>query len=177
MSPLSDPTSRFGLSAIRRYEPHIARIVDAFPGAVVFDHLPGSVETFAARLRDAMKGLAQMPVLSTTIDLPRFRAIHASIVVRLTIDGRCVVGGKTESLIAVRGAASGKSTTSDVRTVEPSLCLPTTLDAVVRCKHAGLLPEPIEFPSIAEIPTSFVESLQRSFDFELVPEKEGAIVI
>lgn len=166
--------SRFSLDAIRRYEGAIALIVKNFPKATTFTPI-GSCETFAARLRDAMRALSLRGPTAPSVNYARFLEVHPNITVRITHDHRVIAGGKVETKIAVDGQPHVTSTTQSVLSLRAEQCSPIVIEALLVCKANGLITQPVKLATVP--PTETVEAWQNRFDFELIPDEIGAILI
>lgn len=87
--------SRFSQKAVDRYASAIATIVNRWPGPVVFDPKPYSVETFSARLRDAITAIVAYEGVHPLINVTGLRRIATQITVR--IRDQNVVAGSPEA--------------------------------------------------------------------------------
>lgn len=98
MTPATAPAIRHGLreSQFRRYEPHLNKIIEAWPTPVRFTPEPPvtSVETLRARLQDAKRSL-HLHSWRTIIDIKKFKQLHARI--RFTIVDNAVLGGPLDA--------------------------------------------------------------------------------
>jgi hypothetical protein len=72
--------SRLREAAFRRYEDAIAQIVRAFPKVVVL-RPDGNVNTYCARLRDAMLSLGRHKWLTNKVNLADFDEYYADIII------------------------------------------------------------------------------------------------
>lgn len=104
IQPTPPTASRHSLTAFLRYADAIAAVLSAWPNAVTFDPAPLSVETFAARFRDAMTGAVRYDYNHPRIDRRRLGEVLPNIVV--AIRDNVVVAGSPSAVKAVKPVGS-----------------------------------------------------------------------
>ena len=84
---------RFRESSFRRYEPFIARAIEAWPNAIKADPSLFNIAqvTFACRCRDAITSLSNNK-WDTTVDMSKFE--KSTLVVSERVDGTVLIGSK-----------------------------------------------------------------------------------
>lgn len=70
---MSNADVRFGEQAFRRYEPYLVALIAQWPTPLEVNPAPYSVETFAARIRDAARGFVSNGWYSEYVKLEDFK--------------------------------------------------------------------------------------------------------
>lgn len=159
--------SRLSEKAFRFYELPIRSIVCSWPGPIVFDPASyhRSPETFACRLRDAMRSLRDWRWPSS-VALDRFLALHNQVVVSITDQGMVRVG--TKESLCLKSVPTMDIDPTDVLHISANT---SELHLLGLLAHHRALAKPLIL-TITDPAT--VEALCSKFDIDLVQQEDGA---
>ncbi len=150
--------------AFRRFENVIGAIVDSWPEPICFDAVPLSVETFSARLRDAMRSYHENNWESTLVAREKFCSIYDGICVRM-ISGRVTVGPRS------KGPQILHNPSLSLAESHPSAMSPTKdeLEVFARMLSEGLLVGPliiynVDEPLLLELESKYNVSFAKQGD-------------
>lgn len=155
--------------SFRRYEPVIASIVKAYPAPVSFNPCPLSPNTYAARLRDAIRSL-DLYNWKTDLDVIKLKEIRSKIVVQINQHGNIVCGPK--------GLKDLNVASEPLRTYLTSTAtLQNVTDAELVALILLLHNRRIAGVKITGQLTAHVNLACQGYDVEFIEELDGSIVL
>lgn len=186
-NPLYNTPHRFRESSFRRYEPHIALIVDRFPDTVTITpggDLPQSIETVAARLRDAMTAWKDKQWYTNKVDRDKFFSIHENIKCAIRETG-LICGSADGIKLYDQLMAQDKDVAKPQDTLTLKVREPLKIDLSSSSTEAHLQLRPIlEIAASNGLsrPILFLEipegvELFDDFDVTFIPQPDGSVLL
>lgn len=159
--------------SFRRYETAILAFVTNYPKPTQFNPHPLSPNTYAARLRDAIRSL-ELYKWTTVIDVEKLKSIRDKVVVRIdSKSGNIVVCSKEEGLEAV------STTPIPFETKKPHAArtLTSINDAELMALVLLLHNRRIDAVKITGQLSAHVQLVINGYDVEFIEEDDGGIIL
>ena len=168
--------ARFKFSTFERFAPYIGRALEEFPKALRIDPKTLSVETFAGRMRDAIRAKEMFPMYAhPAIDEALFAKFAKDITISMKTDH--ILVGSSDS---VRTATPNVATLSDASGLPGKAPNEVILDgsnhpnmeSLCLLLHSRALNPCPEF-IVRNLEEEFAKSLESRYDVAFVPIKNG----
>lgn len=166
LQPMSTLPSRFRESQFLRYAPFIGAALREFPNAITIDPAPLSVETFSARLRDAITAKSRFGYKSSLVDEALFTRHSTALVVSMR-DSNVVIGDSA----SVKTQRAMTAVISPTSSAVPSVVIGNRdgLERVCWLLHARALNNPPSF-AIDGLSDDEVADLEQRYDVSITPD-------
>lgn len=155
--------------SFRRYEQAIKQAVDNFPNPTAFNPSPLSPNTFAARLRDAIKSL-EMYDWKTTINRQRLGEIRTDFCVRINKNSNVVISPRNSELETI-GRVDNQVQTTKASTL--TNVTETELMALITLLSNSRIP-PVK---VSGLPLATINLACQGYDVEFIEEGDGVVLL
>lgn len=150
----------------RRYEKAIAHVLANWPTKVTFNPAPFSVETFACRLRDAMKSMIDYEWKSTLVDLEKLKKLRPLLAV---VSEELVVAVQQKKKDAPEPVSAGKPVKESEVVVPEHLVTKEVVDSFACLLHHRLLSFAVIFPTTGVGAEEMVLETLTKWDVGVIP--------